>query len=225
MTKIEELENKLICEGIKKDDLNTYETLLKRSGSDYNRLQHCYITAWKFPQERYEQGIRLIEWGIERYQSDWYSVYTAYNYIGHMWEINGRYREAYEAYLKSWDAIKDNEENTYKQLLSGDLMWMRIHIDKFKYSETLEEYYRMFKKISGVERDFIKNEYRLAVTEIVIFKKYNMKEEARRAYNDAVRISKPDYVSHAQAMLSSHGVVDELRTTPECIRFLKHVRI
>ena len=90
MTKIEELENKLICEGIKKEDLNTYETLLKKSGSDYNRLQHCYITAWQFPRERYEQGIRLIEWGIERYQSDWYSVYTAYNYVGHMWEINGR---------------------------------------------------------------------------------------------------------------------------------------
>ncbi|SCX09917.1 hypothetical protein SAMN02910339_01425 [Lachnospiraceae bacterium YSD2013] len=59
MTKIELFEEKLIKEGVTDDNLQEYEKVLRRAGDDWNRIQHCYLTAYKFPVKQISNSVRL----------------------------------------------------------------------------------------------------------------------------------------------------------------------
>ena len=224
MTKIEEFEKKLIKEGISESDYAEYEKLLKRVCDDSLCLQHCYTTAVQFPVKHAEQAIKLIEWGLKKYPGTWFSAYSAYYDIGIINERCGKYRSAYEAYLKAADELGE-EQLAYRQTISGNLLWTLLHVDSFKYSEQLETYYDLFNGIDDFEKAFINNEFRLAVAEIVIFSHKEMKEKAAESYKKALELSKPNMISRIQGVLDKHNVKDTLKNTPECAAFLKTVRL
>ena len=224
MTKIEEFENKLIKRGLSEEDYNDYEKLLKRAPGNFHRLQHCYTTAIQFPPKRSEQAISLIEWGLKKYPDAGYTTYTAYYDIGIIHERCGAYQPAYEAYLKAADELRD-DQLAYRQTISGNLLWMLLHIDGFQYSEQLEQYYTLFQSIDDFAKGFINNEFRLCVAEIVIFSYKGMKEKASASYERALRLSKPDVISRLQGILDKHHFKDRLKNTPECAAFLKNVKL
>lgn len=224
MTRIEEFEDRLIRDGITEEDYSAYEKLLKRVRSNYNRLQHCYVTAGRFPKDRSEQAVGLIEWGLERYPDTWFSEYTAYSSIGYIYEKCGKYRPAYDAYRKA-AGVLDEDQKTYRQILSGNLLWMLLHIDGFRYSEQLEAYYHTFSGIDDFTKAFINVEFCLCIAEIVIFTHHELTDEAKRAYENAVRLSNPDTVSRIQDVLTRHKAKDILHNTPECERFLQNLKI
>ncbi|MBR5627102.1 MAG: hypothetical protein IKW74_05715, partial [Thermoguttaceae bacterium] len=215
MTKIEKFEEHLIKDGITENDLYEYEKLLKKSSGNFNRLQHCYTTAIQFPEERSEDAIRLIEWGLEKYPDTGGSICTAYCRLGDICEKCGKYKKAYDSYLKAANSLDEDDEESY-QSLSGNLLWMLLHIDKFTYSEQLEEYYNSFNRIDEFEKAFINNEYRLNIAEIVIYTHHKMMDKAEQAYHNAIKLSSPDAVSKLQEILTPHGAKDALRSTPEC---------
>lgn len=224
MAKIEEFEKILIKHGLSEENLFEYEKLLKRVRGNFLRLQHCYTTAARFPFKRSKQAISLIEWGLEKYPSTWYPTYSAYFNIGCINEQCGKYKLAYEAYLKA-NAVLEESQASYRCTLSGNLFWMLLHIDNFNYSEQLEDYYNAFKEIDDFEKAFINNEFRIAVAETIIFSHKEMKNEAVQAYEKALKLSKPNIVSRIQCVLDKHNVKDTLRNTPECATFLKTVRL
>ena len=77
MTKIEEFENRIINTGLSDGDYAEYEKLLRRVHDNFLKLQHCYITAIKFSENRADSAVALIEWGLDKYPSDWFSTYSA----------------------------------------------------------------------------------------------------------------------------------------------------
>lgn len=224
MTKIEEFEKKLIKHGLSEEDYDEYEKLLKRVPSNFHRLQHCYTTALQFPQKRSEQAIRLIEWGLEKYPDTWFVTYTAYYDIGIINERCGKYQSAYEAYRKAADELRD-DQLSYRQSISGNLLWMLLHIDSFQYSEQLEQYYVLFQGIDDFSKGFINNAFRLCVAEIVIFSHKGMKDKAIQSYEKALILSKPNFISRIQPILDKHRAKDSLKNTPECAAFLKNVKL
>ena len=121
MTKIEEFENRIITNGITEGDFAEYERLLRRVHDSFLKLQHCYITAIKFSDNRADSAVALIEWGLDKYPSDWFSTYSALDYIGRIRERNGQYRLAYEAYLRASDVLGE-DQLAYSQTLAGSLM-------------------------------------------------------------------------------------------------------
>lgn len=224
MTIIEVFEKRIIKNGLSEEDFMEYEKLLKRVRGNFLRLQHCYTTATQFPQKRSAEAIRLIEWGLEKYPDSWFPTYSAYYNMGLINENCGKYATAYEAYQKAADVL-DEGKKSYRQTISGNLLWMLLHIDGFQYSEQLERYYDLFAEIDDFEKAFINNEFRLAVAEIVIFSHKQMREKATASYKKAIELCKPNFVSRIQSVLDKHNVKDILRNTPECRAFLKTVRV
>ena len=220
MTKIEEFEKRIINTGLSDGDYAEYEKLLRRVHDNFLKLQHCYITAIKFSENRADSAVALIEWGLDKYPSDWFSTYSALDYIGRIRERNGQYRLAYEAYLRAADVLGE-DHLSYSKTLSGSLMWMLLHIDNFTYSSQLEDYYNAFSCIDNFQKAFVNNEFRLYVAETVIFLHYGKSTEARESYENAIKLSKPGFVSRIQNVLDRHNVKDVLRNTPECRSFLK----
>ncbi len=224
MTKIEEYEKKLIKEGMPKEGYAEYEILLKRVRGNFLRLQHCYTTAVQFPIKRSQEGIDLIQWGLEQYPDTWFPTYSAYYNMGIIHERCRNYLAAYEAYQKAANVLR-NDQISYQRTISGNLMWMLLHVDDFKYSEQLEKYYTLFSEIDDFEKAFINNEFRIAVAEIVIYSYKGITDKAATALERALRLSNPDIVSRIQGILDKHRVKDRLKNTPECAAFLKSVSL
>ena len=224
MTKIEAYENKLIKEGMPKEAYAEYETLLKRVRGNFLRLQHCYTTAVQFPIKRSQEGIDLIQWALEKFPDTWFPTYSAYYNMGSIHERCSNYPAAYEAYRKAADVLS-NDQISYQRTIAGNLMWMLLHVDGFKYSEQLEKYYTLFSEIDDIEKAFINNEFRIAVAEIVIYSYKGITDKAAAALERALRLSNPDIVSRIQGILDKHRVKDRLKNTPECAAFLKTVKL
>ena len=224
MSKIEEYEKKLIKEGMPKEAYAEYETLLKRVRGNFLRLQHCYTTAVQFPINRAQEGIDLILWALEKFPADWFPTYYAYYNMGLIHERCRNYPAAYEAYGKA-AGVLTKDQISYQRTISGNLMWMLLHVDHFKYSEQLEKYYTLFSEIDGFEKAFINNEFRIAVAEIVINSYKGITDKAATALERALRLSNPNIVSRIQGILDKHRVKDRLKNTPECAAFLKTVKL
>ena len=154
MEKIDEFEEKIIKQGMSDEDFEEYKKLLKRVRGNFGKRQHCYITAIQFPTKNATQAIKLIEYGLETYPDEWFSTYTSHLYIGKIYESSRKYQKAYDAYLMAWNALGEMGKG-YKEELSGDLCWMRLHIDSFQYSEELEELYSYYKETDEFSKGFV----------------------------------------------------------------------
>ena len=225
MTKIEGFEKNLIKSGISDADYIEYEKLLRHVRGNYMRLQHVYTTAVQFPKKRSEQAIALIRWGLSKYPDSWFGTYTAYYDIGMLYEKNGQYSQAYDAYMEANQALGEDRVS-YRQYLAGNLMWMLLHIDKFRYSEKFEQFYDLFNAVDVFDKAFVNNEFPLTVARIVIDLHYGRTENAKEAYIKARSMCSPTFISRIQGVLDRHRATDKLsKNTPECSAFLKKLKL
>ena len=224
MGKIDELEQKIIANGMTDEDFAEYEKLLKRVRGNYSKRQHCYTTAIQFSKEYTEQAIRLIQYGLDTFEDDWFSTYRSYLYMGHIYEGAGNYEKALESYLLAKDAL-GSDHTEYAEELSKELFWMKLHVDSFGYSNELEEYVLLYKKTSGFSQSLMNSEFRTALAEIVIFLHHGKINEAKEATERAKRICHPNYKGDLQDLLFKHYYRESLNTTPESISFIENVKI
>ena len=180
MSKIDEFEQKIIKHGMTDEDFLEYGKLLKRVRGNLLKRQHCYTTAIQFSDEYAEQAVKLIQYGLENFEDGWFSTYTSYLYIGHIYEKARNYRKAYESYLLAKDALELNREE-YVNELSKDLLWVKLHIDSFCYSAELEDYYSCYLATDEFSRAFVNSEFRLAVANIIISLHHGRTDEAKRS--------------------------------------------
>ena len=207
MSKIDEFEQKIIKHGMTDEDF-----LLKR--------QPCYKTAIQFSDEYAEQAVKLIQYGLENFEDGWFSTYTSYLYIGHIYEKARNYRKAYESYLLAKDALELNREE-YVNELSKDLLWVKLHIDSFCYSAELEDYYSCYLATDEFSRAFVNSEFRLAVANIIISLHHGRTDEAKRSLAIAKEICEPHYRGKLHSILAKHKYYESLNATPESITFVK----
>lgn len=219
MGKIDEFESRIIKQGMSDDDFEEYKKLLKRVRSNFGKRQHCYTTAIQFPTKNANQAIRLIEYGLEAFPDDWFSTYTSYLYIGKIYESSRNYQKAYDSYMMALNALGEMGKG-YKEELSGDLCWMRLHIDSFRYSEELENLYSSYEKTNEFSKAFINSEFRRAIVQIVIALHHNEKDVAKEAYKRATAIYSPSYVGRLHNILARHKYKETLKVTPEVKEFL-----
>ncbi len=225
MSMIGDFEQGLISSGMREGDLDEYAKLLNRVRSGFLKRQHCYTTAVRFPSERAEQAVKLIEFGLESFEDDgWYSNYASYRSMGQIYERAGNYRKAYESYLSAMNALGEVRDS-YEIQMSSCLMWMKLHIDSFKYSEEAEKYYSCAIKGDEFYKAFVDQEFRTAVAETVIFLHHGRADEARRSLERAREIAKPNYIGRLHAILARHRYNEKLKLSPEAARFINETRI
>ena len=224
MSKIDEFEQKIIKHGMTDEDFLEYGKLLKRVRGNLLKRQHCYTTAIQFSDEYAEQAVKLIQYGLENFEDGWFSTYTSYLYIGHIYEKARNYRKAYESYLLAKDALELNREE-YVNELSKDLLWVKLHIDSFCYSAELEDYYSCYLATDEFSRAFVNSEFRLAVANIIISLHHGRTDEATRSLAIAKEICEPHYRGKLRSILAKHKYYESLNATPESITFVKSIQI
>ncbi len=224
MGKIVDFEQKLIKQGMSDEDFIEYVKLLKGVRGNFSKRQHCYTTAIQFPRQYAEQAVKLIQYGLENFEDGWFSTYTSYLHMGHIYEGISNYQKAFESYLQAKEAL-GLEHPGYAEELSKDLMWMKLHMDSFKYSVELEEYLSCYKKSDGFSKSFVNSEFKVAVTSIVVSMHYGRIDETKQLLETARGICKPNYVGDLYNILTQHKYYESLNTTPEAIAFVQQLKL
>lgn len=224
MSKIGEFEQYLIKQGMTDDDFSEYSNLLKRVHGNFSKRQHCYTTAIQFQAKYAEQAIKLIKYGLENFEDEWFSTYTSYLHIGHIYERDRKYRKAFDYYLLAKNALGEDHPD-YATELSKHLLWMKLHIDSFGYSPELKEYLLCYEKADGFSKSFVNSEFILAVANIVVFLNEGKIENAKEQLEIAKEICKPNYEGKLYNILTRHKYYETLNTTPESIAFIKKLKI
>lgn len=224
MSKIAEFEQNLIQQGMTDEDFLEYGKLLKRVHDNFSKRQHCYTTAIQFPQQYAEQAVKLIKYGLENFEDGWFTTYTSYLYIGHIYEREKDYQKAFDYYLLAKDALGTDHPN-YVMELSKDLFWMKLHIDSFGYSTELEEYLLCYEKMNDFSKSLVGNAFRLAVANTVVFLHHGKTEKAKEQLEIAKKICKPNYTGKLYHILARHKYNESLKETPESIAFIKRLKI
>ncbi len=228
MTKIEEFENKLIANGMCSEDFTELEKLLRRVHDNFLKLQHCYITAQRFPKANYKQAIDLVVFGMETYPPDsWFSKYSCYLSMGTIYQKAEVFQEAYEAYRKAENILETSLDPrnfaSYQQSLALDLFWVKLHMDDFQYSPELEKYYNIALEDSKFARAFLGHRFRSAVAEIIICLHYAQKDKAKAAYKRAIELCAPGYKGDLYELLKKHRYTESLKVTDQCAAYLNRL--
>ena len=224
MGKIDEFEQRIVQQGMTDDDFAEYEKLLKRVRGNFSKRQHCYTTAIQFPGQYAEQAIKLIQYGLDTFEDDWFSTYTSYLHMGHIYEGISNYQKAFDAYLLAKDVL-GSDHPKYVEELSKDLMWMKLHVDSFRYSEELEEYLSCYKKTSDFSKALVNTEFKIAIVNIVISLHHGRLDEAKQFLEKARGICNPNYVGKLHSILAKHNYNESIRTTPEAIAFIQQLKL
>ena len=89
--KIKEAEGLILREGLTDGLLAEYEKALRRSGSDYNRQQNCYILGYNLRERDYPGAVRLVEFAMQRYRFTFPGDRRrGYEMLAHIHRDNGR---------------------------------------------------------------------------------------------------------------------------------------
>lgn len=224
MGKIDEFEQKIIKQGMNDEDFAEYEKLLKRVRGNFSKRQHCYTTAIQLPQQYAKQAIKLILYGLDNFEDDWFSTYTSYLYMGHIYEGISDYPKAFNAYLLAKEAL-GLDHPQYVEELSKDLMWMKLHVDSFQYSVELEEYLSCYEKTNNFSKSFVNAEFKVAVVSIVISMHHGKHDEAKQFLEKANGICRPNYIGKLYNILTRHRYQESLCSTPEAIAFVQQLRL
>lgn len=218
-TKIELFEEKLIEEGLTDDRLQEYEKLLKRSGNDWSRIQHCYLTAYDFPVERMNDSVRLIEFGINKYGSEQGYTIPAYEMLGTIYERSGYYQKAYDIYVSIFPNI-----GGFKGSFPWCLLDMKMHVDNFKYSEEMKQYYELCLAESDFSKAFLQHRFVLTLADYIIADYHNNPDEKSNAYDAICEMIEPGYRGALYECLRKHKYDEKLKITKECRAFLACIK-
>ena len=224
MSKIDEFEPKIIKQGMTDEDFAEYKKMLNRVRGNFLKRQHCYTTAIQFPTKYADQAIKLIRYGLENFEDGWFSTYTSYLYIGHIYEKTSDFKNAFASYQTAKESLGTDHPEYVKEI-SKDLMWMKLHIDSFCYSPELEDYFSLYITTNDFSKSFIENEFRLVVANLVIALHHGNMVEAKESLDKAKEISKPDYSGKLYNILARHNYKESFRTTREAENFIRNIKI
>ena len=214
-TKIELFEEEIIATELTDERLETFRKLLVRAGSDYNRNQHCYITAYKFPAERLEESVKLIKFGIQTYKDDNSGMMRAYDTLAAAYERAGQYQTAYDLYVKLYSEIKTERFN-----FPWCLLRTRLHIDSFKYTEEAERYYNICTQQDSFSKSLLNNRFWLLVAQTIIERHNGNTEEAKRCSNELNQIITPGHKGPLHSILAKHRIEESVTVSKECRKYL-----
>ena len=127
-------------------------------------------------------------------------------------------------YLSANDALGSEHCAYYENVLSACLLWTRLHLDDFRYSEEIEAYYRAFEKSDEFSKSFLAQEFKCRVAQVVIFSHYGKNSEAKEALEDTLEMCRPGFKGKLYNILQKHRYTETLPLTPEVTDFLKRAK-
>lgn len=218
--KISEIEKRIQMGHFSEELFSEFQTALKRVPKNM-RCQHCYTAAYYLKDKDPKNAIRMIQYGIDAFESDWIDKMRACQNLGGIYEANGQFTEAKAAYEAALAAIPEDKRDAYTPSLSMDILRAELHCTKFEYSEYADKLYQHALNADGfssTSRHFI---FYRAIMELIIARKNNDVSSQKAEYAAAVQALDGDTVTGMDLILKRHKYKDDANASKESIRFLK----
>ena len=140
--KIKEAEALILRDGLTDELLAEYEKALRRSGSDYNRQQNCYVLAYDLRERDYAGAIRLVEFAMQRYRFEYPDmVRRGYEMLAHIHRDNGR-ADLAKQYLQVARELHRQEQSGGPQMGETlELLRNELILTAYQWSEDMERMY------------------------------------------------------------------------------------
>ncbi len=214
-TKIELLEEDIVATELTDEKLETYRRMLTRARNDYCRNQHCYLTGLSIPAERWKEAVRLIRFGIAHYTDDNLAMGWAWQALGLVYERAGQFGEAYSALIKSTEYGENHDV--------WGLLRTRIHVDKFRYSERIEDHYRFCAVDHSFVKSLLQNKFYLEIAQIIIARKAENYDEVKEHYHKVMKMLAPEFKGELYEVLKKHRYTESITLSPQCCEFLEGI--
>ncbi|MBE6932572.1 MAG: hypothetical protein E7464_04215 [Ruminococcaceae bacterium] len=185
------------------------------------RCQHCYTSAYYLKDKRPKDGIRLIQFGLETFESDWVDKMRAYQTLGRIYESCQDYEAAKPAYEKALAVIPDEQKDAYTPNLSMDILQAELHCANFKYTDYISQLYQETKKADSFSSEFRRFRFYRAITEMVIAQKDGNSTKKKEAYRAATLALDGDKLTGMDLLLRRHKYKDDAHATKQALTFLK----
>lgn len=219
-TKIELFEEKMVEEGLSDENLLEYEKLLRRVRNDWSRMQHCFLTASRFPVARLDDAVRLVEFGNERYASDPLYLTHSRSMLGRIYMRAEQYQTAYEIFLDIF-----RKKGNFKGQIPWCLLDAKMHVDRFQYSSELEEYLALCRSENDFIKSFLESRFLLALAEYIVAAHYGRRDEKGHAYATICEMLEPGYTGPLHELLEQHRYEEHLRLTDDRRAFLRKISL
>ena len=159
---------------------------------------------------------RLIEFGISKYGSERGKAIPAYEILGTIYERAGLYKKAYDIYVAIYPDIRG-----FKGRFPWCLLDTKMHVDNFKYSEEMKQYYELCLAENDFSKSFIQNQFILKLAEYIIADYSKDLDGKGKAYDAIHEMIRPGYRGLLYKLLKKHKHEEELIITKESRAFLK----
>lgn len=217
-TKIDLFEQEII-EGRLVDDeaLAQYERMLRRCGDDWPRIQHTFLTAYNLPVERLEEAVTLINFGIDHYGSENYTV-DALHMLGTIYRRAGRYQDAYDVYARVLPIMGNSRGS-----MPWCMVYCRLRINNYTYSPDMEWLHGLCLEESTFSRSFLDSRFFMAQLEYLIADHKGDVAARDAAYLKIAEMLEPGYKGPLTDMLKRHRIDETLPLNPDCMAFLERM--
>lgn len=221
--KIAQIEAKIENGDCSEEMINLFKAALKRVPKK-GRCQHCYTTAASMPSRFYSQAIALIQYGLTQCCNDWLDRMRSYHNIAIILETKKDYVGAKKAYIEALESIESDERADYYSEYATHMMRMEMHINNFKYTDDLENYYNTAIQEDGFSQGFQKKKFYCLLAQIIIFCEHSDLKNAKEAYLAATGMLRPGFIGPLTLLLKRKGFNESTGATKPALAFLRKVK-
>ncbi len=221
--KIAEIEQELLQDNVTEENIETFKTALKRVPKN-SRCQHCYTTAVAMKPCFSQQALSLIEYGLELYGENWFDRMRSYHNMAILYEQNGDYHNALEAYKQAFLSIDKTQQALYVSEYALHLMRMEMHVANFQYTENLQNYYNDAMQADAFSQAFQRNAFYKAIAEIIVSQNQGNLKNMQKAYKTALKMLQPNYEGPLTGLLKQKNYTETAGATKEVFTFLENVK-
>lgn len=220
--KIKEAEVLILQQGLTDELLQEYEKALRRSNSDYNRQQNCYMLAEKLAARDYPGAVHLVEFAMQRYRfAGSFMCHWGYQLLGDIHRCAGRPDEAKRCYQIAREALPSKQRG----MENDGLLRNELTLTGYQWSEDLERFYLETAPVAGLTFSLRKHALLLAMAEYIVAEHRKDVELVAHARAWMEQLLYSESLRDMDKMWQRHRVDPFVSMTEEQQEFLRRVGV
>ena len=218
--KLAEVEEKMKTEGFSEELFLQFQEGLKRVRGNYNKCQHCYLTAYGLKSKDYEAAIRMIRYGLDNFAEKWTDFCRSYENLARIYLRRENYREARDCYLVELGKMVEFGEERYADALAVNLVFSELHCEGFVCTVNLRKFYALAKSDLAKTGFTRRDRFYFALAELVIALQDRGVDEAQPAYRHVMCVLMGLDPNANDGLLQRHRYLNDAYATGASLRYL-----
>ena len=219
--KIGEVKEAILRNGFSDELFEELKISLKRSPKA-QRSRHLYTFAYELATEKddFDGATKMICYAINFCENSWVDLMRAYENSALIYEVEGLYKEAYEAYASALGSVPEEHRSSYIGDLSIRMMKAYLHMSGFSYTPHLRELYEASREISEFAAGFRAVIYYTAIAEMIISRHGGDAPAYAEAKKKALDALGGEKTTVMDIILARHKYKSEAGASAASIKFL-----